>query len=294
MRRARPFIYFAKQAWLQLVRDRALTGTAVLANVATFFVSVIFLMIAFNLDAALESIRDRREVQVFLRRDQPPDGYGEIGKALGEIEGVGETMLITPEQALREFEKEFGESGLVEALGENPLPPTYRIRPREGYRTPEAIAGIASGARSVDGVESVSYGAPGIAKIEARVRTLAVVNLLVGLLVGGAAVLVVANTIKLTVIARKDLVEILKLVGATDGFVRWPFLLEGAMQGLIAGGVALLVLRGLHLLVSLRLAGILFFSALTILLFLVFAACLGAAGAHLACDGPLRGRWGRQ
>ena len=102
-----------------------------------------------------------------------------------------------------------------------------------------------------------------------------------------------ANTIRLTILARSELVAILRLIGARDSFVRWPFLLEGAIQGIIAGVGALLALRGVHELVSMKLAGILFFSTGMSLVFLAFATFLGGAGALVATVAPLRVHWRR-
>jgi len=293
MPRLREFTYFLNQAWLQLIRDRVLAGTAILAKVATFFVSALFLLIAFNFASALDSIRDQREVQVFLDRGGAEDAWRKIGGELREIPGVADAHLVTPDDAIEEFERDFGESGLVDALGENPLPPTYRLSLGDDHREGDAIRRIASRAETVSGVESVRYGGPGIAKVESRVRTFARLNLIVGLLAGVSGVLIVSNTIKLTIIARKDLVEILTLIGATDGFVRRPFLLEGIMQSCAAAAGSLLVLRGIHALVSIRISGILYFSTRSIIRFLLFAVFLGWAGAYMACAGPLRGRWER-
>jgi len=117
--RLEPYLYFTRQAWLQLIRDRSLTSTAILANLATLFVSALFLLIAFNLHAALDSIRSQREVQVFLE-SSALDRWQAIGVELAEIDGVEEAAFISPDDAMVELERDFGESGLIQALGENP------------------------------------------------------------------------------------------------------------------------------------------------------------------------------
>ena len=131
----------------------------------------------------------------------------------------------------------------------------------------------------------------GIAHVEARVRVFATLNLLVGVLAGLSAILIVANTIRLTILARRDLVSILKLIGAHDLFVRLPFILEGALQGALAGVGALVVLGLVHAVVTSRFAGLLFFPTLLIVAFLTFAAALGGLGAWVATIGPLREHW---
>jgi cell division transport system permease protein len=291
MRRLSALAYFLRQAWRQLVRDRPLTSTAVLANTATLFVSALFLLIAYNLDLAVRSIRAQREVQVFLDRDLDPGRWEPIGEALAAIEGVASATFVSPDEAIEEFERDFGESGLTDALGENPLPAAYRLELLDGYGRSEAIAAVSESASRIDGVEEVHYGGPGLAKVEAKVRAFALLNLVVGLLTALSAILIVANTIRLTIIARMELVEILKLIGATDGFVRWPFLLEGGLQCFVAGVLALAALWGVYAIVASRIAGVLYFSTTPLLMFLTFALMLGGAGAHFATREPLRQHW---
>lgn len=294
MRQLRPLAYFVRQAWRQLVRDRSLTVTAVLANLATFFVSALFLLIAWNLHAGLESIRAQREVQVFLDRTLDEASWKELGEKLRGMYGVAEVALVTPEEAMEEFETEFGESGLVAALGENPLPPTYRLGLDPDHRSPEAIDAIAQRAGALAGVEEVRYGGRGIAGVEARVRTFATVTTIIGLLAAISAAMIIANTSRLTILARKELVLVLRQIGARDGFIRVPFLLEGMLQGVAAGVGALGMLWLVHWLVATRVAGVVFFSGPLTLTFVGFAAVLGGAGAFAATLEPLRARWQRR
>lgn len=291
MWRLRPLAYFVRQGWLQLVRDRRLTTTAVLANVATLFVSGMFLLIAWNLDRALDSIQGQREVQVYLADTLEPTAWPTVGETLSRVNGVVDAELITPEAALAEFERDFGESGLVEALGRNPLPATYRLTLADGFRTGDGLDQVVRAAGLVSGVDLVQFGGVGIAEMERRVRLFAILNLVVGVLAGLSAILIVGNTIRLTILAREELVEILKLIGAHDVFVRLPFVIEGTLQGFLAAAGAVAVLWGIHAAVASRVAGVLFFSPWVVVGFLGFAAILGGAGAWMATVHPLRVHW---
>lgn len=112
---ARSIGYFTRQAWLQFVRDRTLSTTAFLANLATLFMSALFLLVAFNLEAGLRSFRDHRDVQVFFRPSTTAEDWDRAVQAIGSMAGVDAVELMTPDDAMAEFEAEFGESGLVDA-----------------------------------------------------------------------------------------------------------------------------------------------------------------------------------
>jgi cell division transport system permease protein len=200
---------------------------------------------------------------------------------------------MPPDDALREFERDFGESGLEEALGKNPLPASYRLSLAPGSRAKDALHALDAAARRIEGVDAVRYGGPGITTIEAKVRAFAVITVVFGILVGLSAILVVGNTIRLTILARRDLVEILKLIGAPDSFVALPFLLEGALQGAFSGAGAILLVWIGQLLLSQRMGGVLFFDGVLVLAVLVFSIAVGAAGAWWATAAPLREHWRR-
>lgn len=293
MRWSRPIGYFAGQAWLQLVRDRRLSVTAILANLATLFVSALFLLVAWNLNQAMKSIQAQREMQVFLVEGTSLEGQERVAAALRALPGVVDAVLVTPEEALREFERDFGESGLEEALGKNPLPASFRLNLTPASRAKGALHALDEAARTIEGVDAVRYGGPGITTIEAKVRAFTAITVVFGVLVGLSAILVVANTIRLTILARRDLVQILKLIGAPDSFVAMPFLLEGALQGAFSGvGAILLVWIG-QLLLSQKMGGVLFFDVLLVLAFLLFSIAVGAVGAWWATAAPLREHWRR-
>src|SRR5207248_1102644 len=142
-------------------------------------------------------------------------------------------------QALSRLRVDLGDlSGSLEGLSQNPLPPSLEVTPREPL-PPVGLRVLAAQLSQLPGVSEVEYGREWLDKLEALGRGLRAFGAGALLVVLGAALLVVANTIRLAVYARRDEIEIMKLVGATDGYVRAPFLLEGGLQGLIGAGMAL-------------------------------------------------------
>jgi cell division transport system permease protein len=155
-------------------------------------------------------------------------------RARGDLE----VQYVDKAAALRRLRADLGELGsALDGLTHNPLPPSLEINPRAPLPG-AAVRVLAAELGQIGGVQDVEYGRDWLEKLEALGRGLRVFAAGALIAVIGAALLVVANTIRLAVYARRDEIEIMKLVGATDGYVRAPFLMEGALQGLLGAAVA--------------------------------------------------------
>ena len=143
-------------------------------------------------------------------------------------------------QALARLRLDLGDlASTLDGLAKNPLPPSIELTPRQRLAVAEVKA-LAARLSKLPGVADVDYGREWLDRLEALARALRAAGAGATALVLGAAILVVANTIRLAVYARRDEIEIMKLVGATDGYVRLPFLLEGALQGMAGAGLSVL------------------------------------------------------
>jgi len=150
-----------------------------------------------------------------------------------------EVAYVDRAMALKRLRSDLGDlAGALDGLTQNPLPPSLEITPRDAL-APAGVRVLAAKLSQMPSVAEVDYGREWLDKLEALGRGLRVFGAGALFTVLGAALLVVANTIRLAVYARRDEIEIMKLVGATDGYVRAPFLLEGALQGLIGAALAL-------------------------------------------------------
>ena len=144
-----------------------------------------------------------------------------------------EVRYVDRAEALARLRVELGDLGSeLDGLAQNPLPPTLELTPRGAAAAAAAIRALAARLAKLPGVADVDYGREWLDKLEALGRALRAAGAGALLIVLGAAVMVVANTIRLAVYARRDEIEIMKLVGASDAYVRLPFLLEGALQGM--------------------------------------------------------------
>jgi cell division transport system permease protein len=150
---------------------------------------------------------------------------------------------VSKDDALKEFTAQLGEdSDLLDVLDENPLPASLRIRLLEEAQTSERLALLAAWLREIPGVEEVRYGDQWVERLERYVKAFLVLDVVLGALVVASALFVVGNTVRLTVMTRERSIEVMRLVGATDWFIRVPFVVEGALQGAVAAGLAMAVL----------------------------------------------------
>ncbi|MCA9511942.1 MAG: permease-like cell division protein FtsX, partial [Myxococcales bacterium] len=201
-----------------------------------------FALVVGNMEGVLTRFASELHVTAYLEPGLSPDEQRALARAAELIEGVASVELVTPEQALERFRATMRGSELLAGLEDNPLPPSIELELTEAARTGEGVAVVAAALDGLPGVDELAHGqdwVEGYARAAALARSAAT---LLGAVLVGAALLIVANTIRLGVYAREDEIEILSLVGAGRGFVRAPFVLEGAAQGALGGGVALAVL----------------------------------------------------
>lgn len=168
-----------------------------------------------------------------------------MGEHLRKLRGVARADYVSREKATEEFVGLFPEDReLLNAAGENPLPASYRVYLSGEAGTPEKIEKLVKDIAAVEGVDDAVYGQEWLSDLERAARVVGMVGAAVAVLLGAAAVLVVVSTVGLAVYARRETIGIMKVVGATDAFVRAPFVVEGFVIGLIGGFIALGALYG--------------------------------------------------
>ncbi|MFA6470678.1 MAG: ABC transporter permease [Candidatus Latescibacterota bacterium] len=189
------------------------------------------------------NVKKSEEISVYLKDDLSNADMLALDSAISSITGVGTTKIVSKEDAAREFEKMFG-NNLLSSLEDNPLPRSIQIVMAPGYRMVKNFETVANRITPMKGVDTVEYGREWIAKAETFLLLLLGVETVLFLLVIVSSILIIANTIGLAVVARHDTIEVMRLVGATEGFIRLPFYLEGIVQGLCAGIIASAILVG--------------------------------------------------
>lgn len=229
-----------REALLSFRRAPLLSALAVTTIAFALFVVGLFGLVALNLRETLSQVAERVEIVAYLARGTPVDV---VTVAMGDIQAfpeVEEVTYVTEDQALERARRELTEfQGVFSDLTQNPLPASLEIRLKPGFRDAEHVGAVADRLRGFRFAEDIRYGSDWVEKLD-RLRSIAgAVGLVVGIAFGAAAVIIIGTTIRMTVLARNREIQIMRLVGATDGFIRRPFVLDGAVKGALGGLLAI-------------------------------------------------------
>lgn len=232
--------YFFREAFASLRRN----GWMAMASASTAAVALMIfgasMLVVLNTDYFATTVESGVEIAVFLIDKADAQRAFDIGEEIKGIPGVREVKFVSKDEALAELKKNFEQKrGVLDTLGENnPLPDKYRIK----VDKPEQVKPTAEKIGAIQGVAKVKYGQGVVEKLFAITRWVRITGLMIMGLLALAAVFLISTTIRLTVFARRREINIAKYLGATDWFIRWPFILEGIILGLVGSLVAVLIL----------------------------------------------------
>jgi cell division transport system permease protein len=247
--------YFLGEAWLNLRLNRATTLIAVATMAFTLVCFGVFLLLYVNLKELAGSLQNEIKVVVYLAEDPGLKGVSDLQRRLKSEPEVASVLYISKEQALTEFRAQFpSEQHLLDGLGENPLPASFVLTIAPPFRSSPAVKRLSERLAALPGVAQVQYSQDWIENLAGMVRYFELGALAVGGILSVASMTIIANTVRLTLYARKDEIEIMRLIGATRTFINIPYLLEGAMLGALGGAVSLGMLKGGFEFVKLQLA----------------------------------------
>jgi cell division transport system permease protein len=234
--------YATREAVAAFRRAPVLTGLAAAMVGVALFVVGLFALAAFNLDEALRDVEARVEVVAYLRDDARSAEIELAHQEISSLPEVQDVTFISKEMALENARRDLPELQTVFSdLAVNPLPASLEIRLQPGFRTAEAIETVSQIASAYPFVEDVAYGREWVEKLFSLRRVAGVTVAVLGTAFAVVAMLIIGTALKIAVFARRDEIYIMRLVGARDGFIRRPFLLEGAITGLLGGVIAALL-----------------------------------------------------
>lgn len=237
-----PLGYFVRQGAASLARGGAMSVAAVLVLALAGLGLGGYALAWRNSAHWLAQAEQKLEAVAFHRTGSDAAQAERVRASLAALPGVREARLVSPDESARELAADLGLRDYFQILGENPLP--YSTRVKLDVADPAALREWAAKARAIEGVEDVDYGqdlSEGLLRWLSLARR---VTLILGLTLALAAALMTASVIRLTLYARRDEISIMRMVGASGFFIRVPFLVEGALQGLLGGLLALLALWG--------------------------------------------------
>ncbi len=281
--------YYIREGFDGLRRGGMGSAGAVLTVVLSILVIGVVLLVVHNLQLLVVEARSEVEVEVYITGNPTPVELSYIETSIVQLPGVGATRYVSKENALEELRVMLGEDEyLLTEIEENPLPASFRITMTPDYRTEERLAQIAEQLELIPGVTRVSYGREWVESLSEIVRIAGIGGLVIGGVLALASILVVGNAVALGVYMRRDEITILKVVGASHGFIRRPFVIEGLLVGVLGGGIGVGLLYVLYATVG-KLAGASVFLPWEWWLGLVgLGAVVGVIGSFFAAAGHVR------
>lgn len=221
------------------------------------------------------------ELEIFIDNSYTIEQVEGLKKRIFTINGIDSVSYVSKADAAEIFKQQFGQD-LFEILEENPLPSSFQIKLKPTFRSTANAQKISGQLRQLEGVDEVFYRQDLLIILEKYIRVFLVIILGIGILLGTGAVFLVSNTIKLIIFSRSNIIEIMKLVGATRRFIRRPFLIEGIIQGLIGGLLASLFFYLILKVIRLEIPGLILIDQKNYPFLVVLGIIFGLFGSILA------------
>jgi cell division transport system permease protein len=238
------FSFFLREAMRGLRRSSAPALAALLTVVITALVLGVFIPIVQATTGTANEVRNRVVVDAYLKDDATESDRVEVQRALEATPGVKSVDYISKDEALRELGHKVNDAqAKIELLGSNPLPSLFRVTPEDPDELKAIVAQIApGGTQRLDAIDDVQNRESDTGKILSATGLVKGLGAVMAGLLILASIALIANTIRLSVFARRREVEVMKLVGATNWFIRWPFVIEGVIVGFLGGVLSVLLL----------------------------------------------------
>lgn len=288
--------YLTREGFRNIWVNRLMSLASVTVLLACLVIIGVGAMAFFNISALLDRVESQNVVMVYLEMDADDATVESVGQALAAIPNVDGCEMVPKEQAFAEqLEALGGDSSIYDGLPGNPLPDAYKVTLTDLSQFDATVEQI----RAVEHVDSIRENSDLAGKLVSVRRAVTVVSIGLVVMLFLVALFIIANTIRITMFSRKLEINIMKAVGATNGFIRWPFFVEGIILGVIAAAVSLGVLWGLYELITVYAADLLGsfgfvlvpFSGYALQIFLVFLAIgvfTGGVGSMISMNKYLR------
>lgn len=282
-----------REALMAFRRTRTLSVLSITTIAFALFVTGLFGLVALNMRAALSTVAERVEIVAFVYRGTPSQQLTAASSDIAAFPEVLEVSYVSEEEALVRARRdliEFQEA--YQDLEINPLPPSLEIRLRPEYRDAKHAGDVAERLHGFEFVEDVRYGRDWVERLDSLRQLAGLVGLAIGFAFGLVSIVIIGVTIRMTVLHRAREIRIMRLVGATDWFIRGPFLLEGAIKGFIGGVIAALLcgaVFGAFEAGDLGLGmGLTFFGPLEVIFLVLFGVLLGLTGSLVSVGRHLK------
>ncbi len=278
-----------REALLAFRRAPLLSALSVTTIAFSLFAVGLFGLVAVNLQQALAGVAERVEIVAYLLPGTPIEAVTLAAKDIEAFPEVRSATYVSEDSALARARAELVEfRDVLQELERNPLPASIEVRLKPGFRDAEHVRAVAERLRGFGFVDDVRFGQDWVRKLDRLRQIAAAVGLVVGTAFAVVAVIIIGTTIRMAVLQRSREIAIMRLVGATDGFIRRPFLLQGAIKGTLGGLVAVGLSYAAYLLINRWLIQAAFFTREQALAIVGFGALIGLCGSAASVGRHLR------
>ncbi len=274
------------EALLAFRRAPLLSVLGIVTIAFSLFAVGLFGLVAVNIKDTIAGVEERVEIRAFLADGTSAEATGAAIGDIGSFPEVARVAYVSQDDALKRARTELGEFRDVFDAGF--LPASIEVRLKPGFRSPERVKAVAARIATYQFIDDVRYGQEWVEKL-ARIRNIAgIAGIALGLAFAAVAVIIIATTIRMAVLARSREISIMRLVGATDGFIRRPFLIEGFVKGILGGGAALLLTWLASVLIDRYIVKAAFFSLEMAVAGVLAGAVIGLLGSGVSVGRHLR------
>ena len=233
--------YFVREVIHSLRRNNWMSVASIGTVAVSLFIFGMFLMLVMNMNKMVDAMESQVQIKVYLEDDFSRDDARDLEVDLKKMQGVEKVTFVPKEEAMEKFKERLGDQKtLLDALDEtNPLPDSFEVMVVQ----PEMVKTAAENIEKFEGVDSAKYGQDVMEHLFDITRLIRIFGFALMMVLALATLFIISNTIRLTVFARRKEIAIMKYVGATDWFIRWPFVLEGIVMGFLGSLIASVVLR---------------------------------------------------
>ncbi len=275
-----------RDALVTFRRAPLLSALSVTTIAFSLFAFGLFGLVALNIREALDRLEDRVEVRAFIAEGTPIETVAVATADIATFPEVLSARTVTQDEALARARRELGE--FRDVFEGAVLPASIDVRLKPGFRSPAMVRSVAARVNTYAFVDDIRYGEEWIQKLY-RLRNIAgIAGLVLGLAFASVSMIIIGATIRMAVLARAREISIMRLVGATDSYIRRPFLLEGFAKGVLGGLLALLLTWLARLLIDRYIIETVFFDRRLAALGLLFGAMIGLVGSAVSVGRHLR------
>jgi cell division transport system permease protein len=241
-----PLRYLFTELWRTLSRHRTLCLASILSMSSILLILLLFMMVLTGVDNYTQQLESREEISIFLNEGLSRAEVDVLAGRLRLMAGVDSVRFVSKDEAWEQFRADVGDEALLQAVGENPLPASFVVRPKPEYRSAEGVRSIARQAETLPHVEDVRYAGEWVLRAEQVTRTLHQIGAVLGLIILIGVLFVVGATTRLAIQARLDSVHLIRSLGGGFLFTEAPYLAEGFVLATISAIITIFLARAIH------------------------------------------------